>query len=91
MSIQSIKGFTLIELVIVMVIVSILATMTTDIMIKPVKSYIDLERRSTLVNSAEIAIRRIQRDIRRDCAVLYKAWLLLRPCDLHRSCISKLL
>ncbi|MCK5829241.1 MAG: prepilin-type N-terminal cleavage/methylation domain-containing protein [Methylococcales bacterium] len=65
MSIQSIKGFTLIELVIVMVIVSILATMTTDIMIKPVKSYIDLERRSTLVNSAEIAIRRIQRDIRR--------------------------
>lgn len=65
MGIQSTKGFTLIELVMVMVIVSILATMTTDIMILPVKSYIDLERRTTLVDSAEMALRRMQRDIRR--------------------------
>ena len=59
------KGFTLIELIIVMVIVSILATMTTDIITLPVKSYIDLERRTTLVDTAEITLRRMQRDIRR--------------------------
>lgn len=59
------KGFTLIELIIVMVIASILATMTTDIITLPVKSYIDLERRTTLIDTAEMTLRRMQRDIRR--------------------------
>ncbi|MCF6251250.1 MAG: type II secretion system GspH family protein [Methylococcaceae bacterium] len=59
------KGFTLIELIMVIVIVGILSTMTTDIITLPVKGYIDLERRTTLVDSAEMAIRRMQRDIRR--------------------------
>lgn len=59
------KGFTLIELIMVIVIVGILSTMTTDIITLPVKSYIDLERRTTLVDSAEMSVRRMQRDIRR--------------------------
>ena len=62
---QSVKGFTLIELIMVMVVVGILSTMTTDIITLPVKSYIDLERRTTLVDTAEITLRRMQRDIRR--------------------------
>ncbi len=59
------KGFTLIELIMVIVIVGILSTMTTNIITLPVKSYIDLERRTTLVDSAEMTLRRMQRDIRR--------------------------
>ena len=62
---QRVKGFTLIELIMVIVIVGILSTMTTDIITLPVKSYIDLERRTTLVDTAEMTLRRMQRDIRR--------------------------
>jgi len=60
-----IKGFSLIELIMVIVIVGILSTITTSIITLPVKSYIDLERRTTLVDSAEMTLRRMQRDIRR--------------------------
>ena len=62
---QKTQGFSLIELIMVIVIVGIMATMTTDIITLPVKSYIDLERRTTLVDSAEMSLRRMQRDIRR--------------------------
>ncbi|MFW5442933.1 MAG: prepilin-type N-terminal cleavage/methylation domain-containing protein [Methylococcaceae bacterium] len=59
------KGFSLIELVIVIVVVGVLSTMTTNIITLPVKGYIDLERRTTLVDTAEMTLRRMQRDIRR--------------------------
>lgn len=58
-------GFTLIELIMVIVIVGILATMTTKIITSPVNSYLDLQRRTTLVDTAELTLRRMQRDIRR--------------------------
>jgi len=59
------RGFTLLELILVIVITGILATMSTDIITFPVSSYLDLERRTTLVDTADIALRRMQRDIRR--------------------------
>ena len=49
----------------VIVIVGILATMTTKIITSPVSSYLDLQRRTTLVDTAELALRSMQRDIRR--------------------------
>jgi len=57
-------GFTLIELVMVIVIVGILAGLTTQLITLPITSYLDLKRRATLVDTADIALRRMQRDIR---------------------------
>lgn len=65
MTLSKSRGFTLLELILVIVITGILATMSTDIITFPVKSYLDLQRRTTLVDTADLALRRMQRDIRR--------------------------
>ncbi len=59
------NGFSLIELIIVIVISGILAGIITTFITQPVQGFIDLSRRATLVYSAESAMRRMQRDIRR--------------------------
>jgi MSHA biogenesis protein MshO len=65
MTVHKSSGFTLIELVIIIVIIGILAAMSTQLITLPVKSYIDLKRRTTLVDTADITLRRMRRDIRR--------------------------
>lgn len=47
-----------------MVIMSVLAVMTTSMITLPVQSYVDQEGRTRLVDDAESALRRMQRDLR---------------------------
>ena len=58
------SGFTLIELVVVIVITGIIAAIGGGLIVKPMTGYVDLSRRTRLVDQAEMALRRMQRDIR---------------------------
>jgi MSHA biogenesis protein MshO len=58
-------GFTLVEFIMVIVISGIVATISSTFISLPMQSYVDLTRRTELVDTADITLRRITRDIRR--------------------------
>ncbi|MBN2427487.1 MAG: type II secretion system protein [Deltaproteobacteria bacterium] len=58
-------GFTLVELVLVMTLVGILASMSLVFVYKPIEGFLGAERRGELVDTAETVLSRMQRDVRR--------------------------
>lgn len=59
------RGFTLIELIIVIVILGIIGSIVAVFMKKPIDAYIDSARRAALTDTADTAVRRMGRDIRK--------------------------
>lgn len=58
-------GFTLLELLLVILITGIIAVVVAPIIQEPIRSYFDQASRAALVDSADAALRRIARDARR--------------------------
>ena len=57
-------GFTLMEAVVVMVVIGILSGGIAVFMTRPIEGYIDAVRRAELTDQADVALRRMTRDIR---------------------------
>src|SRR6478735_4714089 len=61
---RSMRGFTLTEAIMVIVITGILASMVAMFIRKPVQGFFDTARRAALVDAADTVLRRISRDVR---------------------------
>jgi MSHA biogenesis protein MshO len=61
---HSSAGFTLIEMIMVIVITGIIAGMVAVFIRAPVEGYVDSVRRAELTDAADVALRRITRDVR---------------------------
>lgn len=58
-------GFTLIEAIVAIVITGILSAIVATFIARPVQSYADSVRRAELTDAADVALRRIARDVRK--------------------------
>ena len=57
-------GFSLIELIMVIIITAILGTFISRIISRPVEGFVDISRRAELVDIAEVSLRKMSREIR---------------------------
>ena len=64
MNIRAYLGFTLVELIMVIVITSVIGTVVAIFLKTPVDQYMDIARRAELTDIADTALRRMGRDIR---------------------------
>lgn len=58
------NGFSLIELIVVIVLTGIIASILGQVLSRPIEGFVDLSNRAALVDTAELALRRMSREIR---------------------------
>ena len=58
------NGFTLIELIIVILLIGILSGVIFTILRGPIQAYVDVEKRTRLIDIADTALQRMTREIR---------------------------
>lgn len=61
---KNIDGFTLIEIIVVILVISILAGVIFSVIRGPLQAFIDVEKRARLVDIADTALQRMTREIR---------------------------
>ena len=59
-----IRGFTLLEMIVVITLTGIIAFLVSRNIVRPVEGFIDLTTRAGLVDGAELALRRMSRELR---------------------------
>ena len=64
MKVHTKKGFTLIEMIVVILVVGILAGVVFTFLSGPMQAFVDVERRTNLVDIADTALQRMTREIR---------------------------
>lgn len=62
--IRSSRGFSLIELIVVIVLTGLLSGVVATFLVRPIQGYLDAVRRAQLTDIADTALRRIGRDLR---------------------------
>lgn len=61
---REIRGFTLVELVITMILMGIVGSMLVTVVQSPINAYFEAQRRAQLSNTADIALRSLAREVR---------------------------
>lgn len=90
------RGFTLLEAVLVIMLTGILGVMVSTFVRQPIDAYVDLGRRTELTDAADLALRRIARDLRSalpnsvrvDASGQYIEFLPVRSAGRYRAALS---
>ena len=58
------RGFSLIELIVVILLITVVAGAISQVLRRPLQGFVDLSDRAELVDTAELSLRRMSREIR---------------------------